>query len=476
MTAVAVSGACGQPASKETRRPGAVGLPADGAPPLPGSSPAALQPPRESEPSAGQWIPILLTSADAIVVPPPPGEQQTAAEVLKLRQFASQRSDEVRRIVAYWDAGGVRRWNEVARNLAARNHLTSSAASRLFALLAVAQVDALIATWHYKYKYRRPSPATRAGEPPLPVRTETFSYPSEHAAVAAVSSEVLTYLVPGEAEFLKRNAVIHANSRLFAGTHYSSDNEAGYKIGVAVAAAAIEWGDKDGSHKANDGAVREVPGSWYSTNQNFPSWGKVKPWLARSGKDLRAPQPPKVDSPEFRAALAEIRTFSDSLTAEQMDIALYWNLGVGAISVPGMWDRFGLDMAEGRSFSEPRTARMLAYANMAMMDAGIASWETKYHYLVPRPWHVDPKIQMPLGLPAHPSYTSGHSAFSGAAAAVLGYVLPDKAAELNAMAEQASESRWYGGIHYRFDGDEGLKQGRAAAALAIARARTDGCP
>jgi hypothetical protein len=83
---------------------------------------------------------------------------------------------------------------------------------------------------------------------------------------------------------------------------------------------------------------------------------------------------------------------------------------------------------------------------------------------------------MPLGLPAHPSYTSGHSAFSGAAAAVLSYVLPDKAAELNALAEQASASRWYGGIHYRFDGDEGLRQGRAAAALAIAKAKKDGCP
>lgn len=474
--AVGVTASC-RPAGSSATPPPVEVTRREEAPLLPIATPATVQPPHESEPTAGQWVPILLESADAIAAPPPPGEGQTAAEVARLQQLASQRTDEIRRIVAYWDAGAVRRWNEVARSLAAKHHLNSSPASRLFALLAVAQNDALIATWHAKYHYKRKAPAAQPGLTPLPVRnTEAFSYPSEHAAVAAASAEVLAFLLPAEAEFLKRNATMHGNSRLFAGTNYPSDNEEGFKIGVAAALAAQQWAEKDGSDKASEGAVGQLPGRWYSQVQIYPSWGKVKPWLTQSGKDLRAPPPPGIDSPEFTAALAEIRAYSDNLTAEELDIALYWNLGVGAISVPGMWDRIGLSMAEGRSFSEPRTARMLAYTNMAMMDACIASWETKYHYLLPRPWHADPQIRMPLGLPAHPSYTSGHSAFSGAGAAVLAYALPDKAAELTALAEQASASRWYGGIHYRFDGDEGLKQGRAAAALAIARAKNDGCP
>jgi hypothetical protein len=120
---------------------------------------------------------------------------------------------------------------------------------------------------------------------------------------------------------------------------------------------------------------------------------------------------------------------------------------------------------------------MLALLNMAMMDACIASWETKFHYLVPRPSMRDPAIHLPLGLPAHPSYTSGHSAFSGAAEGILSSLFPPAADELHRLAEEASASRWYGGIHYRFDGDAGLTQGRAVAAWTLSeRAARDGVP
>jgi len=79
-----------------------------------------------------------------------------------------------------------------------------------------------------------------------------------------------------------------------------------------------------------------------------------------------------------------------------------------------------------------------------------------------------------VGLPNFPSYTSAHAAFSGAAAAVLGGLFPGEAASLSASAEEAAFARVLGGIHYRFDGDAGLAQGRGVAQLALARARQDG--
>ena len=267
-------------------------------------------------------------------------------------------------------------------------------------------------------------------------------------------------------------------AKIWSGAHRASDVDAGMRIGREAGLAAVEWARKDGADQAGQGhSLEKQAGRWYSRSQTLPGWGAVRPWTLLSGAQFRAPAPPEVGSEAFNTALAEIRDYSDRASAEQLAIAQYWNLGVGAISVPGMFDQMALSEAAANRFSEPRTARALALLNMAMMDACIASWETKYHYLVPRPSMLDPKIREPLGLPTHPSYTSGHSAFSGAAEGVLSHLFPHRAEEFHHRAEEASASRWYGGIHYRFDGDEGLTQGRAVAAWVLERrAAHDGCP
>jgi membrane-associated phospholipid phosphatase len=261
------------------------------------------------------------------------------------------------------------------------------------------------------------------------------------------------------------------------GAAMPSDIEAGRTLGRAASAAAIAWLRADNHNQSNSGRVSEQPDKWFSQEQTMPGFGRIKPWTMRSGDQFRAPAPPAVESPEFAAALAEIRAYSDRLSAEQLAIAQYWNLGVGGVSVPGRWDQLALDLAAAAGYSEARTARTVALLNMAMMDACIASWESKFHYLVPRPSMRDRAIREPLGLPAHPSYTSGHSAFSGAAEAMLSAIFPESAEEMHRLAEEASASRWYGGIHYRFDGDAGLQQGRQIAAWTLSeRGAKDGVP
>ncbi len=92
----------------------------------------------------------------------------------------------------------------------------------------------------------------------------------------------------------------------------------------------------------------------------------------------------------------------------------------------------------------------------------------------PRPSQMDNRIKSVTGLPNFPSYTSGHSTFSGAAATVLGYVVPAKAQQYNDMAKEASLSRLYGAIHYRSDCDKGLETGNKIGNYAINRGHTDG--
>jgi membrane-associated phospholipid phosphatase len=108
------------------------------------------------------------------------------------------------------------------------------------------------------------------------------------------------------------------------------------------------------------------------------------------------------------------------------------------------------------------------------MDAAIVCWNTKYYYYNPRPSQMNPAIKTLTGVPNFPSYISGHSTFSGAAAEVLSHIVPDKASSYRAMAQEASISRMYGGIHYRSDCQAGLEVGKKIGAYAVAKAMADG--
>jgi hypothetical protein len=80
---------------------------------------------------------------------------------------------------------------------------------------------------------------------------------------------------------------------------------------------------------------------------------------------------------------------------------------------------------------------------MALHDAAVGCWETKYFYFNPRPSQMDPELKTIIGLPNFPSYTSGHSTFSGAAAEVLTYLFPAEAAFFEAQKEDLETLRWH---------------------------------
>ena len=69
---------------------------------------------------------------------------------------------------------------------------------------------------------------------------------------------------------------------------------------------------------------------------------------------------------------------------------------------------------------------------MAMHDAAVGCWDAKYVYFNPRPSQMDPELKTIIGLPNFPSYTSGHSTFSAAAAEVLSYLFPSAPGRIRA--------------------------------------------
>jgi membrane-associated phospholipid phosphatase len=119
-------------------------------------------------------------------------------------------------------------------------------------------------------------------------------------------------------------------------------------------------------------------------------------------------------------------------------------------------------------------ARALALASVAMNDAMIACWDAKFHYWLERPITADTTLRTAFSTPPFPSYPSGHSTQSAAAAEVFAYLFPDMAPYYHAKAAEASRSRVLAGIHYRFDIEAGeslgAKVGQAVVAWALADA------
>jgi membrane-associated phospholipid phosphatase len=170
----------------------------------------------------------------------------------------------------------------------------------------------------------------------------------------------------------------------------------------------------------------------------------------------------------------EVYKYIKDDTREHYRIVHFWADGVATATPAGHWDAIAADDFITKNYSEVRWARNMALLNMALMDASIVCWDTKYFYFNPRPTQMNSNIKTLTGIPNFPSYISGHSTFSGAAAAVLSHLVPERAAAYQSMAQEASLSRILAGIHYRSDCQVGLDVGKNVGNYAIQRAQIDG--
>jgi len=474
------------------------------------------------EPNAGNWKPYLQIDSNKTAVPAPDAAGSAAylEELNNLRAKMAAATAEEQELARWWGSNGVLRWHEIACRLAAFYNVPPNykedgtypapdpanptayprmpfanppVASRMFALLAVAQYDALVACWHHKFQYNRLAPYKNATDIQsiIPVN-DLPSYPSEDAVVAAASREILKFIFPGEVANVTEKAEEHKNSRLWAGANVQSDLSAGDSLGRVIALNIInEWAKKDRMGMASNqagfqaqrdsAAARGFTNQWHSLDlpsrpPMLPAFGNVKTWNFDDATKaaIRPAAPPQPGSEEFEAALEELRGFSKNRTREQQRITTFWSDGVGTYTPPGHWNRRAVSLIFDHQFNEIRSARAMALVSTAIADAGIVCWEAKYYYLLPRPTEVDPSITTGTGIPNFPAFASGHSTFSGAAAEILSYLFPSNAAELRAWAEEAANSRIYGCIHYRFDSEIGLEHGKKVAEFAIARGRSDG--
>ncbi len=476
---------------------------------------------QNTDPGAGNWRMIVLTGPTQFGVAAPGGTTglDYQAELNSIRSAQSRLTADQRKAIEYWSRGGVVRWNEILMALVSRYNLPPVAnvdnsypvpdannpfadpqfpfanppyAARAYSYVTVAQFDALKAAWYYKYLYNRPAPwRVDSGIKPLMPTSDLPAYPSEDAVLSGVTAEMLKLLFPAAVEEITLKAAEQRQAALWAGKATASDIAAGLALGQAVATAFVARAGADGMRTAGgspaiwaamaEGArVRgEIP--WRSMDvparpPMLPLFGNVRAWMMTPADIVRErPGPPPSTSSELMAReVAEVRRYVDHGTREELAIANFWADGPSTPTPPGHWNFIALPYIRKAEMSEVRAARVLALLNMALHDAAVGCWETKYFYFNPRPSHMDPELKSIIGLPNFPSYTSGHSTFSGAAAEVLSYVFPSGAAEFERQKDKASISRLYGGIHYRSDLEVGKAHGKRIAGYTVSFARTDG--
>jgi PAP2 superfamily len=330
---------------------------------------------------------------------------------------------------------------------------------------------------------------------PPPERHKSYHWPAVANSALATS---LRHLFPSaSAESL---AAVEALAQHFAGAFKAEVPPArlarSVTQGQRVADAVFTWASADGYNDLNDCPFTppKGPGLWVPTPPSFtpnplqPCWGQLVPFVLSSGAACAPPPPPgysEDSTSQFFLDAREVYETVNNLTAEQQTIAQYWADAPGMTGTPpGHWIAIVGQLAEHERLSLATAAEAYARVGIAVADAFIASWHTKYQYNLLRPVTyirrlLDPAWSSFIATPPFPEYTSGHSVQSGAAATVLTDLFGDKAftdtthvdhelmptlapRSFTSFAEAANEaaiSRLYGGIHFRPAIGEGLEQG-----------------
>jgi hypothetical protein len=426
-------------------------------------------------------------------------------------------------------------WNQVAIDASGLDHtpvapgdprvfgeqIGPGRSSRAIAIVQIAVFEAVNAIYN-KYQSYTGLPKAAPGT-------------NVRAAIAQAAHDTLVYAWPSQTTTFDNQLAAE-----LAAIPDGQSKSNGIDLGQGAAASIINLRSHDGSEQAEphygvEFIASDEPGKWrqdpisQSPIALGAFWGQVTPFVLQSSSQFRVPTPPAIASPEYAAAYNEVRNLGGdgivtptSRSEEETFIGTFWAYdGTPSLCAPPrFYNQITVTLANQRGTTGVDLARLLALTNVAMADAGIAIWESKYFYQYWRPvtgireadpgtgptgsgdnnpdTQGDPTFT-PLGAPASnlagpnftppfPSYPSGHAGFGGALFEVLrdfygtddihftlvsdefngitqddqGKVRPLRPRHFDSFSqaeEENGQSRIYLGIHWSFDKSEGIAQG-----------------
>ena len=394
-------------------------------------------------------------------------------------------------------------WFEELYNLVKAERTTPPTASRIYGITAVALYESMVAgTEENRSLVGQLNDLTSV---PRPQKNKKYHWPT----VANVAlANTIRGLYP-TISLASLNAIADLKQTFSSQQQVAVPGpvyERSVVHGEAVATAILDWAATDGFSIQNNCRYvpAPVPGAWkpaspLNPNPLQPCWGMIRPMVLTSGGECPPPGHPAFSNAasDFYAAGLEVYSVGLGLTHEQKTIADYWSDGPGTTGTPpGHWIAIVSQIARNEGLSLAAAAEAYARVGIAVHDAFIECWSTKYLSNLQRPVtyindNIDPGWRPYITTPSFPSYTSGHSTQSGAAARVLtdmfgiksftdtthtdhGLAPPQRPRTFNSFDEAAVEaavSRLYGGIHFAFDNADGLASGQCVGQAIYDRVR-----
>lgn len=437
------------------------------------------------------------------------------------------------------DTSALIRWHNIAIDASGRDHSKNGAreqigpvrAARAMAIVHTAIGDA-IAAQSQRYA------------PFVPIAAAPTADPA--AAVAQAAHDTLVSVFPAQKLIFDTVLIDDLNA-----IKASIAKDAGIALGRRAAQNIIDIRRNDGSELSEPYVepiyqISQDVGKWRKDplNPDQPilgsTWGNVRPFTLTSSTQFRASQPPALNSPEYTKAYNEAKQLGGdgvitptSRTLDQSVSGIFWAYdGTPSLCAPTrLYNQIALQLGLAKGLDMPDLARLLAIANVAMMDAGISSWESKYFYSFWRPvtgiresdagtgpsglGDENSATQgdinfTPRGAPASnlagkdftppfPAYPSGHATFGGALFEVMRQffgtdkipftfvsdefngittdshgnirpLLPRSFNTLSEAEEENGQSRIYLGIHWSFDKTSGVTMGNQIGRYVFAHA------
>jgi hypothetical protein len=429
-------------------------------------------------------------------------------------------------------------WNRIAIDASGLDHTPVAAgesrvfgeqlgpgrASKAIAIVQIAVFDAVNAIYGRWHSYTRLAPAPWGASVDAAIAqaahdTLVSMFPSQKARFdAALSEDLASISDRGKWDGLRVGR--RAAAAILARRLYDGSDAIDPRMGV-------EFEPSDQPGKWRKDPISQIPIALGA------SWGGVRPFVLQSGKQFRVDPPPYMGTHEYAVAYDEVKRLGGDgkvtpteRTDEQTEIGIFWGYdGTPSLCAPPrLYNQILLTIADQMKTDFLGLTRLLAIANVAMADAGIAIWDSKFYYQFWRPVTGireasrgagptglgdgnretigDPTFT-PLGAPASnlmgpnftppfPAYPSGHAGFGGALFEVLrqfygrddiefsftsdefngitrgadGQVRPLRTRHFTSLSqaeEENGQSRIYLGIHWSFDKTEGIAQGREVA-------------
>lgn len=424
-------------------------------------------------------------------------------------------------------------WNEVALEASAQDHTGAppkleqggpTRTARALAIVHLAMYDAFIGIngGYAPYQLGLMSPPPGA---------------SAEAALGEAAYITLKKLYPSQCQTLQR-----AQNAFLWGLPNDQAREDGRTFGQKVAETLLAQRMNDGSEDCRTYQPKNLPGKHrpdpLNPNQGFltPYWGKVRPFALPTVAGcldpnfLADPHPP-LDSSQYETDFNDVKEkgalTGGTRTPDETTVGLFWAYdGAQKLGTPPrLYNQIVRVIAEQKGNTLEQNVRLFALVNMAMADAGIQCWLSKYHYELWRPvvgireadpgWGPtgcgddNPETEgdpywLPLGAPRtnqpgaknfspnFPAYPSGHATFGAASLDMVrlfynndniafdfvsdeldgksvdvdGSIRTYHKRSFNRLSDAINEngrSRVYLGVHWQFDSVGGINSGKRIA-------------